>query len=84
MRREAYGTPLLPLDILEISDDITPPDMKAARGEFQSHIAKMVERMTPLEREIIVLVHIEELTIREAAAEIGINLEAAKNAIAAL
>lgn len=78
IRREAYGTPLLPLDLLEISDDITPPDLRAARGELKTHIASLVEKMTPLEREIVVLVHVEELTIREAAAEIGINLEAAK------
>ena len=78
LRRETHGTPTVPMDLFELSAAITPPDAKYERGELQQNVARIMQSMTPQEREILVLVHAEELTIREAAAEIGINLEAAK------
>ncbi len=78
LRRETHGTPTVPMDLFELSAAITPPDAKFERGELQQNVARIMQSMTPNEREILVLVHAEELTIREAAAEIGINLEAAK------
>ena len=78
LRREAHGTPTVPMDLFELSAAITPPDAKCERGELQQNVLSIMQQMTPNEREILVLVHAEELTIREAAAEIGINLEAAK------
>ncbi len=78
VRREAYGTPLVPLDLFELSAAISPPGARIERVEIQQQIMSLLDSMTPLEREILVLVHAEELTIREAAAEIGIGLEAAK------
>lgn len=78
VRREAYGTPLMPLDLFELSAAISPPGEKVERLELQQQVISILDSMTPLEREILGLVHAEELTIREAAAEIGIGLEAAK------
>ena len=78
VRREAYETTLFPFDLFEISDAFTPPDRKAAKFELSAMLEVFIEKLTPLEREIVVLIHVEELTIRDAAIEIGIQLEAAK------
>ncbi len=78
LRRETHGSPTVPLDLFELSAAITPPDAKFERGELERNVFEIMRSMSPNEREILVLVHAEELTIREAAAEIGINMEAAK------
>jgi RNA polymerase sigma-70 factor, ECF subfamily len=78
IRREAYGNDVAPLDLYDLSDAISPPIAKAARKEIQQKIMDIVGNMPALDREILVLVHVENRTVREASFELEIPLETAK------
>jgi RNA polymerase sigma-70 factor (ECF subfamily) len=56
---------------------VTSPSMAAFRGELQVRLQETVDRLDPLDREILALRHYEELTNQEAAWELGITPAAA-------
>ncbi len=79
VRREMNATPFVTTtDIEAISASMTPPERKAERSDNRHKLLEILGTMPPLEREILTLVHFEGRTVREAAAELDINLEAAK------
>jgi RNA polymerase sigma-70 factor (ECF subfamily) len=78
VRREAYVTTLAEVDIAELSQSLSSPLSKLQKVEFQERLAATLKTMSPFEREILILVHFEDRTVREAAAELDIGLEAAK------
>ncbi len=62
---------------LEISAGLTSPGTAAERCERESLVRTTLEKMDPLDREVLSLRHFESLTNAEAAAELGISSEAA-------
>lgn len=78
IRRETYGADDAPIELGNLSDAISPPVNKVARKELQQKIMDLVQRMSENDREIIMMVHVENRTIREAAMELDIPLETAK------
>ncbi|MCC6509603.1 MAG: sigma-70 family RNA polymerase sigma factor [Pirellulaceae bacterium] len=79
VRREFHGNVLVTsVDIGELSASMTPPDARVQMGEMREKLIGILSTMPMLESEILTLVHFESRTLREAAAELNINLEAAK------
>ncbi len=78
VRREAYQATFARIDVEEFTDSITSPLTAIQRAEVHRKVSDIIESMSPVEREILVLVHFEERSVREAAAELDISLEAAK------
>ena len=78
IRREQNATSMAAVDIAELSATITPPDARAEKGEQREKLIAILSSMPLLESEILTLVHFEGRTVREAAAELDIKLEAAK------
>jgi RNA polymerase sigma-70 factor (ECF subfamily) len=62
---------------LELSADVTSPSVAAARGELQQILRETLDSLDPIDRDILVLRHFEELTNNEAAAELGLTKAAA-------
>lgn len=56
----------------------TPPSHAAMRRELRARLDEALERMSPIDREVLLLRHFEHLTAHEAALELGIGVEAAK------
>lgn len=56
---------------------LTTPSRAAARLELQARLQELLESMEPLDREILVLRHFEELSNNEVAEELGISKAAA-------
>jgi len=56
---------------------ITSPSTAAIRMEMQARLQAIVDRLDPLDREILALRHYEELTNQEAAEELDITPAAA-------
>ena len=78
----ALNRPAMPeADSLSLScgllGQVTSPSMAAFRGELQVRLQETVDRLDPLDREILALRHYEELTNQEAAWELGITPAAA-------
>ena len=78
----ALNRPAMPeADSLSLScgllGQVTSPSMAAIRGELQVRLQETVDRLDPLDREILALRHYEELTNQEAAEELGITPAAA-------
>lgn len=78
VRREMNGGELSRASLYDLSDAITPPIAKAARKELQQKIMALVAEMSSLDREILVLIHVENKTVREASQELDIPLETGK------
>ena len=55
----------------------TSPSQSAARDELRARVLEALEQLDDLDREIVTLRHIEELTNQEIAAELGIDPKAA-------
>jgi RNA polymerase sigma-70 factor (ECF subfamily) len=55
-----------------------PPDAAAVRAEQAIRLQEALNGMDPIDREVLVLRHFEQLTTAETAAELEITLEAAK------
>lgn len=66
------------VNIEQLSESLTTIGGRLQRLELREKLLEIVTQMSPIEREILVLVHFEDRTIREAALELDINLEAAK------
>jgi RNA polymerase sigma-70 factor, ECF subfamily len=62
----------------QLLGQLTSPSMAAIRAEMKSNLHEALEAMDPLDREVLVLRHFEQLTSAETALEIGISVEAAK------
>jgi RNA polymerase sigma-70 factor (ECF subfamily) len=56
---------------------LTSPTQAAARAEMQIRIQEVLNTMDPLDREVLVLRHFEELSNSETAAVLGIQKSAA-------
>lgn len=79
VRREFHADELITsVDICELSASMTSPESKLQQGEMRAKLIEILSTMPMLESEILTLVHFESRTLREAAAELNINLEAAK------
>lgn len=69
----------------QLLGDITSPTQALMRAETQLLVQEVLNRMDPIDREILVLKYFEQLTTSEAAAELGIKRSTAgKRYIAAL
>ena len=55
----------------------TRPSEAAARAEVRRHLQNALDRMDPLDREVLALRHFEQLTPAEAAEVLGISPKAA-------
>ncbi len=79
VRREFHNDELITsVDICELSASMTSPESRLVQGEMRAKLIEVLSSMPMLESEILTLVHFESRTLREAAAELNINLEAAK------
>ncbi|HBE69785.1 MAG TPA: hypothetical protein DDW52_16695 [Planctomycetaceae bacterium] len=78
LRREVLQGVSSGINIDQLSDSLTSIGGRLQRVELREKLHKIVTSMSPIEREILVLVHFEGQTIREAALELDITLEAAK------
>ena len=58
---------------------LTSPTRAAVRAELSETLAKVLEEMAPLDREILILRHFEGLTNNEAAQTLGIHKAASTN-----
>jgi RNA polymerase sigma-70 factor (ECF subfamily) len=57
----------------------TTPSKQVVRAEQRSQVQSALESMEPIDREVLVLRHFEQLTNAEAAATLGISATAASN-----
>lgn len=58
---------------------LTSPSNAAVRAELQVRLQEVINSLEPLDREILVLRHFEELSNGEAAAALGLSKTAASN-----
>ncbi len=58
---------------------LTSPSSAAVRAELQVRLQEVINSLEPLDREILVLRHFEELSNGEAAATLGLSKTAASN-----
>jgi RNA polymerase sigma-70 factor (ECF subfamily) len=61
----------------ELMGDLTSPSQAARRGESIVRVRDALERLEPVDREVLALRHFEELSNREVAALLGIRAAAA-------
>lgn len=77
-RREIYELSSAKINVHEFAASLSSVHTKLERLEMQDRLVTLINKMPVIEREILALVHFEQRTVRESAAELGINLEAAK------
>jgi RNA polymerase sigma-70 factor (ECF subfamily) len=58
---------------------LTSPTQAAMKAEMQARLQEALERLEPMDREVLVLRHFEELSNNETAAVLGIQKTAASN-----
>lgn len=58
---------------------LTSPTLAAQRAEMQLRLQEVLNRMEPIDREVLALRHFEELTNNEVAEVLGIQKSAASN-----
>jgi RNA polymerase sigma-70 factor (ECF subfamily) len=63
----------------QLMANLTSPSRAAMRKEMHSELREALDRMDPVDREILALRHFEELTNNEAAAVLGLQKSAASN-----
>jgi len=61
-----------------ILSNLTSPSEAAARAELHRILQNALDRMDPIDREVLVLRHLEQLTTSEIAREIGMEEPAAR------
>ena len=61
----------------ELMGDLTSPSLAAQRSEVVAKVREALDRLDPLDREVLALRHFEELTNHEVAAALGIRPAAA-------
>jgi RNA polymerase sigma-70 factor, ECF subfamily len=79
-RREVLAGDALSLDALRLSDAPTE-DANDARQEVASCLAPVVERLSPADRDAIVLTEIQGLRLADAAANAGLSLSGMKSRV---
>ncbi len=63
--------------IAELFVDNTSPSLAARRGETLAQVREALEQLDPIDREVLVLRHFEQMSNHEAAASLGIKAAAA-------
>ena len=63
--------------IAELFADTTSPSQAARRGETLAQVREALEQLDPIDREVLVLRHFEQMSNHEAAASLGIKPAAA-------
>ena len=58
---------------------LTSPSLAVARAETAAHLARALEEMDPIDREVLILRHFDELGNNEVAALLGLQKAAASN-----
>lgn len=61
-----------------LAESMISPASQVARADLALQVRERIAAMDQMDREILILRHVEELSVVEAAAELGITLEAAK------
>jgi RNA polymerase sigma-70 factor (ECF subfamily) len=61
----------------QLVGELTSPSQAAQRGEMMAQLQKVLERMDPIDREVLALRHFEELSNTETASLLGIQSAAA-------
>ena len=61
----------------QLADSLTTPSQCAMRGETLAAVKALVEKLDPIDREVLVLRHLEELSNAEVAQVLGIDRFAA-------
>src|SRR5205807_4519591 len=61
----------------QVLADLTSPSQAAQRGESLLQLRETLDRLDPIDREVLALRHLEELSIHEVAALLGIQAAAA-------
>jgi len=61
------------IDTLESEDADTDPETSAERQEAKEHFRKAFARLTKQEREVAVLLYVEDQTLREIGARLGVS-----------
>ncbi len=61
------------IDTLESSDRDSDPLAHAERGEAKAHFRKAFAQLSKQEREVAVMLYVEELTLREIGARMGVS-----------
>ncbi len=61
----------------QLADSLTSPSQAAARGEMIGQVREALERLDAIDREVLVLRHLEELSNNEVAQVLGIDKFAA-------
>lgn len=77
LRREAIPGVCSNSASMQFAGHLTSPSLAAARLELQARLRALLDGMERLDREILSLRHLEELSNNEAAAELGITAAAA-------
>ncbi len=61
----------------EMIGNLTSPSEVAQRGEIMAHVREAIDRLDPMDREVLALRHFEELSNQEVASILGIQAAAA-------
>jgi RNA polymerase sigma-70 factor (ECF subfamily) len=61
----------------QLTGDATGPATAAARAELKARLNEALDRMDPIDREVVALRHYEQLTSAEAAQVLGVQERAA-------
>lgn len=64
--------------LADLSESMTGPRTVASKRELATEVANVLAQLSAKDREILLLRHIEELSLSEVAIDLGISLEAAK------
>lgn len=78
LRREIPNGSWVKVNLDELAASISSVGSILGKAELCEGVRKLLQSMSPKEREILTLVHFEALTIKQAAQRIGIGFEAAK------
>ena len=80
MRSAGREVPLRPRPPVEseslsrcLAGRLTSPSRAAARQELQARLQELLDRLAPLDREVLSLRHFEELSNNEVAEELGVS-----------
>jgi RNA polymerase sigma-70 factor, ECF subfamily len=63
----------------EVADPAGTPESYARRGEIRDRVAAAIRRLPPLQREVIVLAHFEQIPLADIAAMLEIESGAVKS-----
>lgn len=70
--------------MVEMMGDFTSPSLAAERGELRDRLRDVLDRLDPIDREVLALRHFEEMSNTEVAALLGIRTAASKRYVRAI